>query len=155
MRIACPACNAAFQVPDDQLSEGRVVRCARCGTDWTPIGSIPAGKSEEAVPESVAVPPVVDAPEPDALVAPQRVAAEEIPLPLPFMDPEPPARPTREAPGPALLVLAWVVSLAIVGTAIGGLYAGRERVMQVWPPSARAYAALGLGGREAGSERRQ
>ena len=139
MRIACPACNAAYQVPDDQLSEGRVVRCARCGTDWAPIEAIPADDGEagrEERPE-----PVVEPRKAEPVVEPRKVAVdEEIPIPRPPVLPQAPRKP----PGPALLVAAWVLSLAVVGGAIAGLYVGRERVMAVWPPSIRAYAPLGL-----------
>ena len=151
MRIACPACNAAYQVPDDQLSEGRMVRCARCGTDWAPIEPIPATDEEPARPEAAAA-PVAEAREPEPAPEPRRMAIEEdIPIPRPPVLPPPPPKPRV----PLLLVLAWVVSLAVVGGAIAGLYAGRERVMRVWPPSIRAYAALGLAGQPAVSERRE
>ena len=140
MRIACPACNAAYQVPDEQLREGRVVRCARCGSDWSPIEAIPATDEE---PEREAPPPPLETParEPEPFVEPPKMAIEEqIPLPIPMV--LPPAR--RKQRASVALVLAWVVSLAVVGGAIAALAIERDRIMSAWPPSTRAYAALGL-----------
>ena len=37
MRIACPSCSAAYDLPEEQLAAGRAVRCARCGAKWTPV----------------------------------------------------------------------------------------------------------------------
>ena len=42
------------------------------------------------------------------------------------------------------LAIAWVVSIAVVGGGVAALVVGREKVMQVWPPSVRGYAAVGL-----------
>ncbi len=39
---------------------------------------------------------------------------------------------------------AWVVSLLILGAALGGLVVYRREVMAVWPPAARLFSALGL-----------
>ena len=143
MRIACPACNAAYEVPNESLREGRMVRCVRCETDWAPIEAVPAPEPEpepEPPPEPVAPAPVVET-QPEPVIEPIKMAVEEeIPIPQPVLLPKPP--PARR--GPVLLVLAWVLSLAIVAAALAALYVGRERVMQVWPPSVRAYAALGL-----------
>jgi predicted Zn finger-like uncharacterized protein len=139
MRIACPACNAAYQVPDEQLREGRVVRCARCGTDWAPIEAIPVTDEE---PEREPPPPVeTPAHDPEPFVEPRTMAIEEqIPLPIPMT--LPPAR--RKRRGSVALVLAWMLSLAVVGGAIAALGIERDRIMSAWPPSIRGYAALGL-----------
>ena len=53
MRIACPACNAAYDVPDAELRDDRVVRCARCGTDWAPV--VPVAQADPEIrPEMLA-----------------------------------------------------------------------------------------------------
>ena len=41
MRITCPTCSAAYDVPDSLMTAGRVVRCARCGGNWTPVAAAP------------------------------------------------------------------------------------------------------------------
>ncbi len=145
MRIACPACNAAYQVPDEQLREGRVVRCARCGTDWAPSVAIPQTDEgseapglgfEPTEPEPASEP----APPP---VSPRRMALDEDEgAPGSIASAAPSSTATRRAP--RALAIAWAVSLLIV---LGGLvyvFAGRERIMTAWPPSIRAYAAVGL-----------
>jgi predicted Zn finger-like uncharacterized protein len=147
MRIACPACNAAYQVPDDQLREGRVVRCARCGTDWSPLEAVPADEGEREPPLP---PPSIEVPAPEPVFEPETmpVEEEEIPIPRPVMMPKAPPKPRP----PVLLMFAWVVSLAVVAAGVGGLYVRRDRVMQVWPPSIRAYGPLGLASKPAAAE---
>lgn len=163
MRIACPACNATYQVPDDKLVAGRIVRCARCGTDWAPLEVISASGGDpepEAAESQAAVSPDPEptpepAPEP-AIELRKQAIEEDIPLPRP---PVLPVAPPADR-GSMVLAFAWIVSLAVVTAAVAGLYAGRERVMKTWPPSTRAYAAIGLAGHPAqsealGSERRE
>lgn len=144
MRIACPACNATYSVPDDQLSEGRVVRCARCGTDWAPVEVVPPSEAEPALPPEPEPEPVIEAvplsTEPPIETA--RMAVVEEVLPPPALP-----KPAAKARVPVSLVVAWVLSVGVVAGAVAGLYAGRERVMAAWPPSVRAYAAVGLAGR--------
>jgi predicted Zn finger-like uncharacterized protein len=50
MRIVCPACSAAYEVPDALLGTGRPVRCARCRQEWMPADPRP---TEAAHPEAV------------------------------------------------------------------------------------------------------
>jgi predicted Zn finger-like uncharacterized protein len=50
MRLECPACAAAYDVPDTLLKPGRPVRCVRCNALWQP----------EPPMEVVAVPPARD-----------------------------------------------------------------------------------------------
>ncbi|MDT7950134.1 MAG: zinc-ribbon domain-containing protein [Acetobacteraceae bacterium] len=142
MRIACPVCNATYQVPDAQLSAGRTVRCARCASDWTPIEAEP--EPEPEIPEAAANPQLAEA---LARAMPERMALEDIAS-------EPPG---GAQPEPArrgwLLAIAWVLSLVLVGAALAFLFARREEVMRVWPPSVRAYALLGLAGGPVASER--
>jgi hypothetical protein len=42
------------------------------------------------------------------------------------------------------LVVAWALTIALVGAGGWGAYEYRGKVIQAWPPSQRAYAALGL-----------
>ncbi len=48
MRIVCPACSAAYEVPDALLGTGRPVRCARCGREWTPADAAQQRESPQA-----------------------------------------------------------------------------------------------------------
>lgn len=51
-------------------------------------------------------------------------------------------RPTQSQ----LLLAAWVLSIAVLLLAGWAAVAWRDGIMRAWPPSERAYAALGLAG---------
>ena len=166
MRIGCPSCNAVYQVPDEQLLEGRVVRCVRCGTDWSPIVAVPVedGAAGARVAEvgrapatSLDVPasslpeaaPAELLPEPDPDVPARRMALDDDPVVSPTVTPvaaEPPAV-VQARRGGAWLAIAWVVSVLAVIGAVAALVVWRDAVMQAWPPSIRAYVALKLAAR--------
>ena len=131
MRIVCPACIAAYEIPADRLVPGRVVRCARCGTDWTPV---PPEPDPSPVPETVPEPP---SPPPSP---PPDLAPESAPFDA-RAGSQPQARRRFSALG-----LAWALSITILLACAWAAYAGRNGIMQAWPPSARAYATLGLAG---------
>ena len=116
MRIACPSCNATYDVPDGVVAAGRTLRCSRCATDF--VARAP-------------VPPVPDPP-PAALRLNQaeRFAATTAAVPM--------------AGRPAKLVLAaWALSIGVIGAAVWAAIAWRAPIMQAWPPCTRVYAALG------------
>ncbi len=127
MRIACPSCSAAYDVPDSLVTGGRVVRCARCGGEWVPIAA-PQPETPPAVPPNPAqddsATDVAAAVRPSAM---DRLAARTAP-----------PRPS------VLLRLAWAGSLALLVLAAGAAIAWRGQIVAAWPPSARAYALLGL-----------
>lgn len=129
MRITCPSCSAAYDVPDSLVTPGRIVRCARCGGEWTPVATAATRVAELAAP--VEQPPEPVEPPPTWSTARQsamdRLAAH-------------PARP----PSRLGLRLAWVASVAVLLLALCAAYAWRDRIAVVWPPSARAYALFGL-----------
>lgn len=129
MRIVCPACAAAYEVPVERLVPGRAVRCARCGTDWTPLAAEPerAPAAPELQPEPLPPPP-----EPEPATAIPIAASSEA--------------PSRAAGPVSALGVAWAVSILVLLAAAWGAYAERGAVMHAWPPSIRAYAALGLDG---------
>lgn len=143
MRIVCPSCAAAYELPDARVLPGQPVRCARCGTNWTPVaeallvskpfgpllppidaGSLPTGPLPTAKPAS---------PSPDAQI---------------FSPPDPYAATLDRsgvslAAGPAVLI-GWVVSIAIVIGLCWAAVVWRDDIMHAWPPSERLYSALGL-----------
>src|SRR3974390_1113749 len=74
MRIDCPSCQAAYDVPDRLLSAGRTVRCARCGGEWTPHPETsPEHKGPNQEPQQAAsrpaheLPPAPELPHPTAM----------------------------------------------------------------------------------------
>lgn len=132
MRIVCPSCSAAYDVPDSLVTPGRVVRCARCGGEWTPLQADITATIEEAAPAAAA----------DA----RRPTIEEVvaPLSAPRSAME---RLAATAPPPQSrlpLRLAWVASLLVIAAALWGAFVWRDTIVTQWPPSVRAYALFGL-----------
>jgi predicted Zn finger-like uncharacterized protein len=135
MRIVCPSCQAAYEVPASMLGGGgQRVRCARCKQEWAPeTADIP-----QALPDPVPEPPAA----PAMLAPPSRIPS--IP-PSPRAEPAVPlAAPPPSRNGSVAAVLAWAVSLALVGGGILAAYAWRAPIIAAWPPSARLYQLLGL-----------
>lgn len=154
MRIVCPSCSAAYDVPDSLVTAARIVRCARCGGEWTPVQ---AGAAE---PEPA--PPPMGDPQPPVPGEPAVTAA----LRVPAAD----NSPATEAPPPRLsamdrlalhaawppsrlqLRMAWAASLALLAFLGWAAYAWRAQIVEAWPPSARMYAAFGM---QPGTDRTQ
>ncbi len=113
------------------LKPGQAVRCARCAREWVPSPAVPEG-AMGAEPQTVPAAATAAAPVPE--VAPEVMR----PLRRPPM-----ARPLPPRPNVALRG-AWVVSVVAVLLLGWGAYAERTMIMQIWPPSIRLYAALGL-----------
>jgi predicted Zn finger-like uncharacterized protein len=135
MRIACPSCQAEYNVPDTLLAGRNAVRCARCGEEWKPEGAAP--EPEEVLPATVA-PAEPPAPEPASAAEEHAAPALFVPPRQPLVAPAPTPRASRA------VLIGWVATIVIIaGLAYGG-YAWRDRLMSAWPPSTRLYAALGL-----------
>ncbi len=131
MRITCPNCHTEYDVSDEKLA-GRPVRCARCAVEWTPV--------PEAMSESPGVaPPDIAAPLMEPPAPPPESAPELPPIVVP-----PREAPVVAAPPQRSAVPAWIASLVVIVAAITASYIWRAEVMQAWPPSQRAYQALGL-----------
>jgi predicted Zn finger-like uncharacterized protein len=149
MRIACPACEAIYDVPDAMLAGGtRVVRCARCGNEWLPLPTeepetdAASGPAPSAKP--VAAPPA-DLDQPgrhEPRLNPLRPRAEaRLERPSPPPEPEPELPPRAAGAG---AVAAWVLSLLVLAAVAAAAVTWRAQVMAMWPPSERVFAALGL-----------
>ncbi len=72
MRIACPSCAAAYDVPEALLAGRKSVRCARCSNDWRPE-ALPVHPAEPEMPRTASIPQPV--------LKPRARIAEEAPLP--------------------------------------------------------------------------
>lgn len=162
MRIVCPSCQAAYEVPDKLLSSGpRKVRCAKCGKDWMAEAEapapapappdaepVPAPAAPEALPpeeeeELPPPPPVAAAPPPDAPPPEEPQVGPVVPRAEEKLVQEAGERPSR-----ALAVvagLAWLASAGVLVAAGWAAVAFRADVMAAWAPSKRLYALLGLG----------
>jgi predicted Zn finger-like uncharacterized protein len=147
MRIACPSCNAAYDVPPERLAAGRVVKCARCAESWIPIpvaagpvAAIPAeAPAIDPVPQPTMDAPTMDAPAMDEAAPSIEPPAPKTPPPEPLV---PPAEPPRRSRAP--LVAAWLLSIAVLAALGWAAIDRRADIMAAWPPSTRAYAAIGL-----------
>jgi predicted Zn finger-like uncharacterized protein len=150
MRIACPSCDAVYDVPDAMLAAApRAVRCARCGTEWTPerlADPAPAVQPPPAGPRPPQAEPAMrpERPEPKlssyrTRTEPRIAADDEGDARPPPRDDETAARRRRRG-----AVAGWVLSvLLLLGLAVAAV-AWRTQVMAAWPPSERVYGALGL-----------
>jgi predicted Zn finger-like uncharacterized protein len=127
MRLECPACAAAYDVPDALLKPGQPVRCVRCHALWQ-------------APAAAVAPPT---PAPPAPAAPR--AAPPPPSLQPGWPPAVSAPPvSRLHDTLAAPLLAWLVSLAVLAGAAAALVHYRAAVIEAWPPAARLFLALGL-----------
>jgi predicted Zn finger-like uncharacterized protein len=119
MLMICPNCQAGYQVPDHLLAgNGRRLRCARCAHEW-----------QGRLPDDVAPEPE---PTPDPPPAPVTAAIPVVSAPI----------ASRNLPVGGLV--AWAASLLLVGSLGWGAMHWRDNVMAKWPPSTRAYQAIGL-----------
>lgn len=152
MRIACPGCAAAYDLPDALLAAGpRELRCARCGAQFR--ASLPEPEAPEPVaPEPVPVPepePVVAAPAPEppppAEPPPDRPPPSRGPRHAMPIDPPLPAPEERPEASPRAAIVGWLGSLALIAVAIWAAIIFRAEIIAAWPPAARLFLALGLG----------
>lgn len=151
MRIICPACAAVYEVPAALLGDAqRALRCARCGKEWVPHA--------EAAPAAGAAPPTPEPPTPEQPAIPvppeSRVPLARVPAaPVPSVPP-PPGDPMLSIFPPLVerqrrrreraSALAWALTVLTLLALAGAAYVWRADVQAAWPPSQRAYAAIGL-----------
>ena len=147
MRIVCPECQAAYDVPDGLIEPGKRVRCARCNAEWAPVPAAREQARESVLRARPLLEPAVaakraDAPNelPPAPLVPAhgslRVTSEPARRPVPV--PHPPAR-DRAA------WIGWALTVVVLVLLVAAAVAWRGAVMAGWPASARVYSALGLG----------
>jgi len=155
MQLACPACAAIYNVPDNMIGEGRIMQCARCANEWfaqplpaeatlpVPMPPPPAPQASPSAPQASPPAPGVSTRAAEASAALPSPRAP-IALALPSRIAEVPASPE---PGSLLgqlpLRLAWAASLGLV--VWGGYFAWTERarMTELWPPIARLYRLFG------------
>ncbi len=144
MRMVCPACSAAYEVPESMLAPGRAVRCARCGNEWVPVAVPPPSEPPRASP----VPSLPEPRWPDAEVM-EEVEVE----PPPSLAPETPQFTAMDrlalhrasvADNPFPLRIAWIATLFALLGLVAAAWVWRAELMHVWPASQRLYHALGV-----------
>jgi predicted Zn finger-like uncharacterized protein len=141
MRIICPACAAAYEVPDRLIGTGRSLRCRSCGHAWRVEPQATGAWEPQATGAMPPEPPPPPLAGPPPLVAPP---ATLVPRRAPQLIDPPLPRPSDLPPhGRVALRLAWGASiLAVVGMGIA-LWLFRAEIVEAWPPAARLYLMLG------------
>jgi predicted Zn finger-like uncharacterized protein len=148
MRIACPNCAAAYDVPDALLASGpRLLRCARCSTEFP--AALPEAKAPpEPEPQPEAAPPPDPVPPEPSPAPPTELATGPRERPLPTRGPAGPspieALDAPAPPGQGRLAAAWIASFGAVGAGLFALVHWQAQISAAWPPAARLYAVLGL-----------
>ena len=139
MRIVCPTCSAAYEVPDRMLGSGKKLRCARCANEWVPP-EVPV-----AAPAPPPAPVAPERPTPAAPPPPRPVqAAPAAPAPALHADPKP-ARSALSASNRLAVPLALAGSAMLLAALLGAGVIWRSDLMHAWPPTARLFGWLGLG----------
>ena len=160
MRIACPNCQATYEVPEAMIGSGRMLRCAKCGRDWL----VPGGGAPSAAPPPPATRPESPTPEirtpetrrpaPAPASAPPAhgPSAGDLPPPTPSLrrppqlihPPLPQAGKYRLPRLPVLtLWVAWIGSALILAALATTAWVYRGSIIEAWPPAARIYLWLG------------
>ncbi|MCX7381156.1 MAG: zinc-ribbon domain-containing protein [Alphaproteobacteria bacterium] len=156
MRIVCPSCSAAYEVPDRILAAGKKVRCARCGENWLPEEAAGLVPPEPPPPPPLTPVPLAPAPTARTPVAPPVMPAPAVPPPEPQLAERPEAVtepaaivPGARPPGGKASRGGLPVALGVSTLALAGMLAAavvwRAALMAVWPPSQRLFGWLGLG----------
>jgi predicted Zn finger-like uncharacterized protein len=132
MLVTCPSCQSSYRFSDEAIGEGRMVRCARCTTQWfaapppEPIMALDDAAPIEAFEESTAVQTVDD----------QGAANIGRKKPRPRKRSSIRRWPATK-PKPAIALIGLV--------ALGLLLTQRVEVVKLAPSLASLYGALGLG----------
>jgi predicted Zn finger-like uncharacterized protein len=135
MILTCPECATRYFVPDEKVGpSGRTVRCSSCGNRWTAEGQ--ADLELFVDPEAGAVALDGDKAE-DTPVS--ELPGDE--LPKVFRQKATDERRVREA---ATVGVVWAgMAVGVLALALGGIVF-RGSVVEMWPSTASAFAAVGL-----------
>jgi predicted Zn finger-like uncharacterized protein len=136
MILTCPDCATRYFLHDVLVGRaGRTVKCTNCGSTWR-------AEADEPLPLT-ASPPEADASEPvPATAAPETLGALPADrLPQAFRARAQEQRKVREAAATGAIWAGLVAGLAVV-VALAAVF--RVNVVQLWPKTASAYAAVGL-----------
>ena len=124
MLIRCPTCASGYDLSEDVLRDGRILRCANCRDAWV----YRAGPATHDGPEIVAEARSSRWPEEPAAPPPRRFRFARPALPA--------VRVSAGAAAAAALAALLGVGLATV--------AGKARVVAAFPPSEAVFATLGV-----------
>ncbi|MBP2303279.1 zinc-ribbon domain-containing protein [Azospirillum picis] len=122
MIVTCPTCSTRYTLPDQSVgSDGRKVKCARCGHVWRQM-------PEPAEPEPV----MADAPT-DMRPMPSMARAK----------PAKASKPPRGKPAKGTVAGFALLGVLLAGTAAAA-YLARGQIVRGWPAAALLYETVGL-----------
>lgn len=134
MILTCPECATRYFVADDRVGpEGRVVRCASCGTKWTARPDEPLELDAAHDEEALTVESRDEEPELTSLPGEA--------LPRAFRERAQTREKVREA---AAVGVVWASLLVAVTLVVGLAVVLRQDIARTWPRTAGAYALVGL-----------
>ncbi|WP_269716592.1 DUF3426 domain-containing protein [Caulobacter sp. NIBR2454] len=142
MILTCPKCASRYLVPDDKVgSDGRAVRCAKCGNKWTAYNEQPLDLAEESTPSVFAdVPPASeDDIEAELNELSSDLSGEE--LPKAFRARADGERKVRHA---ATAGIVWASVLGLMALTLVLAVVFRADVARVWPRTAGVYDLIGM-----------
>ena len=159
MILTCPSCDTRYSVDGAKFpSQGRTVRCAKCGHSWHQAAETPP--EPEAAAEPASAPRA--APEPAAAAAAAPAAAPASPQPETYSSTRAYAPQPIEAPEPRLplasrlaVVAGWVGLIVVVLLIGASAVRYRQDIAVIWPQSAGVYSSLGLKVNASGIDFRQ
>lgn len=132
MRLVCPNCSSPYEVPDRLLQGStRKLRCARCGTVWDAAAQM---RAAEAFP-----------PEPEVMAPLSRseLTLEELERDLPRPIRRDPIKKQPPPRGSALLVLAWILTIAVVAGVVAAFILYPDEIVEAWPAAEWLYRWAG------------
>jgi predicted Zn finger-like uncharacterized protein len=147
MRIVCPSCQAAYEVPEKVLTAGtKAVRCARCGTEWAPaaVATPPADAPADASPQLPAAVPSLPPPGERAARGESRLSSYRPRTEERDADVWPPTPDDARPRGGRSVIIGWLLSIIVLVGLAGAAVSWRNQVMSAWPASERLFMALGL-----------
>lgn len=150
MILTCPSCDTRYSVDGTKFpSQGRTVRCAKCGHSWHQDPEAPELEPALTAEPSIAAmaPAAAPASVPDAAV-PEPVAPAAVPesvTPTRAYAP-PPEPPAPRVPMASRLAVAagWAGLIAVVLLIGVSAVRYRQDIAVIWPQSAGVYSSLGL-----------
>jgi hypothetical protein len=141
--IHCPACRGTLEVEAAQLMRPRRICCTLCAHRWV--------EDAKSTPGSMTWPsdPLPPQAEPEPAAATSAAIGQSLPATAEEPSPKPKnfgrkrhtAPQPQTVPQPRSYILVWSLAVMSIVTI---LIAGRETVVRSWPPSAQAFAAVGL-----------
>lgn len=142
MILTCPECATSYSVDDTKIGPaGREVRCAACGTRWH--ASLNPLELAPAAPSSLPAPPSAPTPAAEAVAVdiepPQLRVRNTETLPRAYRQRQQAKKDVKRAATTGAVLAGMAVMIAAI---IGTAYLFRIDIVQLWPKSSSAYAAL-------------